>query len=270
MTDAGSAHSEDDGASGDGAGQGEPGVESASAPPAAAAHFFGDGLAVAVVYAELLVTAGVTRGLIGPRETGRIWQRHLLNSVAISPALPSRSLIVDIGSGAGLPGVAIAIARPDLRIHLVEPLHRRVTWLHEVVEQLDVADRVQIHHGRAEELVPVSADVVVSRAVAPLRRLLPWCARWCRPGGLVLSLKGERAYEESADVADDVVAWGLGETSVARFGEGVLTPPVVAVLCRRVSDRRDGPRRSQRLPPRGNERERTSHAGRHRPGGDRP
>ncbi|MCZ3385799.1 MAG: 16S rRNA (guanine(527)-N(7))-methyltransferase RsmG [Actinomycetia bacterium] len=244
--------------------------EDASRPPPVAGGLFGAGLAAAVQYAELLATMGVRRGVIGPREAGRIWSRHLLNSVAVVTALPQAGVVVDIGSGAGLPGVAIAIARPDLRIHLVEPLQRRVTWLQEVVDQLDLKTRVSIHHGRAEDLNPVPADVVVSRAVAPLGRLLPWCVRWCRPGGLVVAVKGERAAEELDGAVIDLVAWGLSEPSVARFGEGVLTPPVVAVLCQRLSEHRVGSGRPEGLPPKGTTRERTSHAGRYRPGRDRP
>lgn len=240
-------------------------VGSPGPPPASATEIFGPGLASAVEYARLLATDGMVQGVIGPREAGRIWERHLLNSAVLAAAMPSGAVVVDIGSGAGLPGIPIAIARPDVRVHLVEPLRRRVVWLRFVVEALALEDRVQILHGRAEELDPVPGDVVVSRAVAPLRRLLPWCARWCRVGGLVVALKGERAADELADVVDNVVAWGLGETSVARFGEGVLTQPALAVVCRRLADPGGGQRRTQKSPSRGQERERTSHAARHRP-----
>ena len=119
--------------------------------PARGARVFGARLALAERYAELLASAGVVRGLIGPREAGRIWTRHLLNCAAGRRAVPAGARVVDVGSGAGLPGLALAIRRPDLRVDLVEPLQRRVEFLTEAVAALDLGDRVRVLRGRAEE-----------------------------------------------------------------------------------------------------------------------
>jgi len=135
---------------------------------------------LAVAYAEALATDGVTRGLIGPREVPRLWERHLLNCAVVAEAIPDGSEVCDIGSGAGLPGLVLSIRRPDLRVTLVEPLLRRTTFLTEVAERLDltnvevVRDRAEALHGSRE------CSVVTSRAVAPLPRLwrgrCPWFA----------------------------------------------------------------------------------------------
>ena len=169
-----------------------------AAPPPAAAPLFGTGLDAAVRYAQILAGAGVERGLIGPREADRLWDRHLLNSVALAELLSPGEQIADIGSGAGLPGIPLALARPDLRVTLIEPLLRRSDFLREVIEDLDLD--VTVVRGRAEERDRAAgvgeADAVVSRAVASLDKLTKWSMPLLRPGGRMLAIKGERAEQE--------------------------------------------------------------------------
>lgn len=183
--------------------------------PAAAAQVFGDRLPIARAYVRMLGTDGVVRGLIGPREADRLWSRHVLNCAAPMELIPSGARIVDVGSGAGLPGVVLAIARPDCRVVLLEPLERRVRFLNEVVAQLGLTN-CRVVRARAQD-APADvrgADVVVSRAVAPLGRLAGWCAGIARPGGLVLALKGSTAHEELVRDAGDVAAAGLRNAGV--------------------------------------------------------
>ena len=131
-------------------------------------------------YVDILASDGVVRGLIGPREADRLWDRHILNSAALAGLVPSVTSVVDVGSGAGLPGIPLAVLRPDLRVTLLEPLLRRSVFLAEVVERLGLADRVEVVRGRAEEHDGAYA-VVTARAVAPLSRLITWCSHCGRP-----------------------------------------------------------------------------------------
>lgn len=198
-------------------------------PPAAAERVFGDRTDLAAAYAALLASAGVERGLIGPRETDRLWDRHLLNSAVLGEAVPAGSDVVDVGSGAGLPGIPLAIARPDLHVTLVEPLERRTVFLQEVVSALGL-DQVTVVRGRAEDHPAETADVVTSRAVAPLPRLMAWSLPLARAGGQVLALKGSRAGEEVASVPR--AAWGrsgAAEPEVLQVGGEVVDPPTTLV-----------------------------------------
>ncbi|WP_396118708.1 16S rRNA (guanine(527)-N(7))-methyltransferase RsmG [Dietzia sp. B32] len=166
--------------------------------PVAAADVFGDRLALAIRYVDFLGSAGLERGLMGPRERPRLWDRHVLNSAAAASQLERSESVVDIGSGAGLPGIPLALARPDLSITLVEPLLRRVTFLEEIINHLGID--VRVIRGRAEEKSVIAeageADVVTSRAVAPLAKLAGWSAPLLRVGGRMVALKGESALEE--------------------------------------------------------------------------
>jgi 16S rRNA (guanine527-N7)-methyltransferase len=165
-------------------------------PPPAAAAVFGERLPLAVRYAELLAGAGVERGLIGPREPVRLWERHLLNCAGVAELLAPGELVLDLGSGAGLPGLVLAVLREDVTIELVEPLLRRAIFLTEAVEELGLA-HVSVRRARGEELAgKVSADVVTARAVAPLDRLGGWALPLLRPGGRLLALKGDAADGE--------------------------------------------------------------------------
>lgn len=150
---------------------------------------------LAARYVDLLATTGVEWGLIGPRETDRLWERHVFNSAALSDLVASDARVVDVGSGAGLPGIPVALRRLDLRVTLLEPLLRRATFLTQVVEALDLTDRVRVVRERAEDHEE-AYDAVLSRALAPLPRLLGWCLPLTAQDGSVLALKGRTAADE--------------------------------------------------------------------------
>lgn len=174
-----------------------PVVDTAVPPPALAQVLFGARLPLALRYAQWLASAGVERGLIGPREAERLWPRHLLNCVAAAALIPRGSHVVDLGSGAGLPGIVLAIARPDLQITLVEPMQRRVAFLDEVRSDLSLVG-VETLRARADDLVSakLNADIVTARAVAPVDRLAMLAAPLLRAGGHLLAIKGSAAAAE--------------------------------------------------------------------------
>jgi 16S rRNA (guanine527-N7)-methyltransferase len=210
----------------------------------AARALFGDRLDRASAYADLLATDGVVRGLIGPREAPRIWDRHLLNCAAIAELIPQRASVVDVGSGAGLPGIVLAVARPDLTVTLVEPLARRTAFLAEVVTALDLDRTVTVVRARAEECVGrTPADVVTARAVAPLDRLTGWCLPLTALGGRLLALKGASAADEVAAHRDAIGRLGGATPVVRRCGVGLIDPPTTVVEI--VRERAVGPARSK-------------------------
>lgn len=173
-------------------------AESTPLPPPSVAQVFGERSDLAVKYVDFLGRAGLERGLMGPRERPRLWDRHVLNSAAAESHMGDGETVVDIGSGAGLPGIPLAVARPDLRIVLVEPLLRRVNFLEEIIGDLEID--VRVIRGRAEEKNVIAevgeADVVTSRAVAPLAKLAGWSAPLLREGGRMVALKGASAAQE--------------------------------------------------------------------------
>ena len=190
---------------------------------------FGERLPQAEAFAALLAHEGVVRGLIGPRETPRLWGRHLLNCAVLGDAVPEGAAVCDIGSGAGLPGLALAIARPDLSICLVEPLLRRTTFLEEAVERLGLRG-VEVVRGRAEELHGARTfDVVTSRAVAPLPKLARWSLPLVRQGGWFVAMKGSSAEEELAGARSLLARLGAGTREVRRLGVGVVDPPTTVI-----------------------------------------
>lgn len=201
-------------------------------PPPAAERVFGDRVDVARRYADLLAGPGVERGLIGPREVERLWDRHILNSAAVAELIDRGATVLDIGSGAGLPGIPIAIARPDLHVTLIEPMLRRTAFLEDAVAALAID--VAIVRGRAEEpgvrTTAGGADVVVSRAVASLDKLTRWSLPLLRPGGRMLALKGERADEEVAQGRRGMTVLGATDVRVVRCGESYSKPPVTVVI----------------------------------------
>lgn len=160
-----------------------------------AREVFGDNYPRAEQYVDILASRGVDWGLIGPGELDRLWPRHVLNSLAVSSLIAAGSRVVDVGSGAGLPGIPLAIHRPDLSITLLEPLLRRATFLTEAVAELGLSDRVTVVRGRAEEHRE-RYHVVTARAVAALPKLLTWCLDLVDTRGQVLALKGETAEDE--------------------------------------------------------------------------
>jgi 16S rRNA (guanine527-N7)-methyltransferase len=168
-----------------------------------------------------------------------MWERHVLNCAVVAPLVPDGARLVDVGSGAGLPGIPLALARPDARIVLVEPLARRVDWLREVIADLGVA--VEVERGRAEDDVVrrrwEGADVVTARAVAPLARLAGWCLPLLRPGGRLLAVKGASAADEVERDADAVRRAGGGVPTIERCGAGIIDPPSTVVVVERVAVR---------------------------------
>lgn len=185
-------------------------------------------------FASRLATAGVERGLIGPRELPRLWQRHLLNCAVAADVAPPGSTVLDIGSGAGLPGLVWALVRGDLMVTLVEPLQRRQVFLTEAVAELELGDRVQVVRARAEDLAgSVTADVVTSRAVAPWSKLGPWSLPLVAAGGMVAALKGASAEAELAESASVLRRAGAGRMQVLTFGADVLEHPTRVVVVRR-------------------------------------
>jgi 16S rRNA (guanine527-N7)-methyltransferase len=193
---------------------------------------FGPGLETAHRYAELLAGAGVERGLLGPREVDRVWDRHLLNSAVVGELLHPGERVIDIGSGAGLPGIPLAIARPDLEIVLLEPLLRRSGFLTEVVAELGLA--VEVVRGRAEEPWVRdqfgARDAAVSRAVAPLDKLTKWSMPLLRAGGRMVAIKGERAPDEVEAHRRVMAASGAVDVRVVTCGANYLRPPATVVV----------------------------------------
>lgn len=170
---------------------------------AVAASLFGPNTKAISQYVDILTSRGIDWGLIGPRERDRLWERHVLNSIALSPRIPGGASVVDVGSGAGLPGIPLAVLRPDLKVTLLEPLLRRVNFLELAVSELELSTRVDVVRGRAEEHRS-RYDIVTCRAVAPLPRLLGWCLPLVRPGGRLLALKGSSASDEVSKAKDEL------------------------------------------------------------------
>jgi 16S rRNA (guanine527-N7)-methyltransferase len=191
--------------------------------------FSSERLSLIEAYAASLATDGVVRGLIGPREAPRLWERHLLNCAVLAEVIPEGATVCDVGSGAGLPGMVLAIARPDLAVTLVEPLLRRSTYLTEVSEQLELST-VEVVRARADELHGKRRfDVVTSRAVAPLERLLGWSMPLVAPEGSLLAMKGSSISDEIADAAGVLARLGCTEPVVLELGADVISPQTFAV-----------------------------------------
>ena len=195
----------------------------------AAQVLFGDRLPLAERYVGHLATTGIERGLLGPREVPRLWNRHVLNCAVTAELFPANATVADVGSGAGLPGIAVAIARPDLSFTLIEPLERRVIWLREVVEDLELGN-VEVFRGRAEEAVgKVSATVVTARAVSALGGLAAMTIPILQGTGQLLAIKGRSAGEEVTKARKLIRKLGGRETTVLQVGEGLLEQPTTVV-----------------------------------------
>jgi 16S rRNA (guanine527-N7)-methyltransferase len=201
-------------------------------PPETAAGLFGDRFPLVRRYAAALATAGVERGLIGPREVDRLWERHLLNCAVLTERIGPAATLIDVGSGAGLPGIVLALARPDLSVTVLDPLARRVAFLTEVVSDLGLTG-VVVMRGRAEDpdvrrqLPP--ADVVTARAVASLDTLAGWCLPLLRVGGRLIAMKGASAVEEAHRSRPDVQRYGGTTIEVVQCGAAILAMPTTVV-----------------------------------------
>ena len=190
-------------------------------------------LPLAEQFADLLAREATVRGLIGPREVPRLWERHILNCAVVTDLIPEGSTVCDIGSGAGLPGIALAIRRPDLRVTLVEPLLRRTTFLDLATSTMELTN-VSVHRGRAEELHGEAVfDVVTSRAVAPMDRLTRWSMPLVTDGGLFLAMKGVSAQQELESAAQIIGRLGGADPRVLSVGGDWVTPPVTVVSIRK-------------------------------------
>jgi 16S rRNA (guanine527-N7)-methyltransferase len=179
-------------------------------------------------YADWLAAAGTIRGLIGPREVPRLWDRHILNSAVLAELLPMNTRIVDIGSGAGLPGLAVACVRPDLQVDLVDSQQRRTDFLNEVVADLGLNSRVRVTRGRAEDAAVIrtvgSSTFVTARAVAPLDRLVRWCLPLLVRGGTLLALKGESAEDELRQHQRLLDRLKVEVAGISECGAGIVQP----------------------------------------------
>ena len=212
-------------------------------PPPTAAEVFGATLPLAERYVRRLATDGVTRGLIGPREVPRLWVRHVLNSAAVAEAVPEGAHVADVGSGAGLPGIPLGLARPDLALTMVEPMARRVEFLEEAVDELTGDDggdpglSWRVVRGRAEDRAVAAAlgriDVVTARAVAPLPRLVGWCRGLMRPGTRLVALVGARALEELPGMVAELEAAGMRDVHPRAVGSSLGDAATTVVVMTR-------------------------------------
>ncbi len=212
-------------------------VESVAVPPTPnqAAAIFGDRLPLAERFVAILADTGIAHGLIGPREAPRLWDRHVLNCAVAHRLIPhslpgSRQRVADVGSGAGLPGLALAIARPDLEIHLIEPLTRRTGWLSGTIATLGI-DNAVVHTARAESMWDrLTVPYVTARAVSGIVQLAGWTLPLLAPGGSLLALKGSRAGSELADNRAALTQMGVVDAAVETVGEELAEPTTILRL----------------------------------------
>jgi 16S rRNA (guanine527-N7)-methyltransferase len=214
----------------------------------AAREIFGSAFPVAEAYATLLAGPGVQRGLLGPDEAGRLWERHLLNSAVVAELVSAPGRLVDLGSGAGLPGIVLAILLPQVEVILVEPMARRTAFLLECVRELRLTN-VEIRRARAEELAgKIQADVVTARAVAPLNRLALLASNLCRPGGVVLAIKGAAAAEELNRARPVLRRLRVTDARLVTAGAGRISAPTTVVTWTVPADQEGHWRSRSRLP----------------------
>lgn len=205
-----------------------PGAGQGAQSPAVDA-LFGERAGLARRYADHLAGTAVERGLVGPREVPRLWERHILNCAVVTELIPRDLRVADIGSGAGLPGLVVGTARPDLSVLLVEPLQRRVQWLTEVIADLQL-DNVSVVRGRAEELAgELSVDMAMARAVAGLAELAAWCLPLVRPSGHFLALKGRTAVDELRSSERALRQAGAAGWEILRVGGSLVAEPTTVV-----------------------------------------
>jgi 16S rRNA (guanine527-N7)-methyltransferase len=199
--------------------------------PAAAEAIFGSGIGQARDYATNLVLDADLLGLLGPREMPKLWTRHILNSAVVSELLLPGSKVADVGSGAGLPGIPMAIARPDVKFVLIEPMERRANWLEKQVQELELKN-VKVRRARAEEIEPHTFDVVTARAVSALPKLLRLTVPLLKPGGAVLALKGSKAQDEINDSLTLQKKLKIKSFDILYTGQDYLAEPTLVVVTR--------------------------------------
>jgi len=195
--------------------------------PAAAEMIFGDQIGKARSYFEALVRDGDLLGLLGPREMPKLWTRHILNSAVVADLVSPGQTVADVGSGAGLPGIPMALAQPQAHFTLIEPMERRSDWLKRVVQDLEL-NNIRVHRARAEEVSEVF-DVVTARAVSALPNLLRMCVPMTKHGGEVIALKGSKAAEEIQDAKKLQKKLGIASFEIVRVGGEFLTDPTLVV-----------------------------------------
>ena len=219
--------------------------------------FLGDAYAVLARFHGLLIDQGVVRGLLGPRESFRLWERHLLNSAAAAQFLPVDGRLIDLGSGAGLPGIVLAAMLPDVEVMLLEPMERRAEWLVEVAAQLRLPN-IEVRRGRAEELHgTLEVAAVTARAVAPMDRLGRWALPLLVRGGVLVALKGRRAVDEVDAARSELTRLGAGEPEIfeASTIAGVGSTTVVRVVRENVRGSSSAQTRARRGAARERERD---------------
>lgn len=213
-----------------------PGLSQLTAAPEVARELLGDRLGAMEHYAAILATRGVDHGLVGPREVPRLWERHIVNCALLANLIPPQARVIDVGSGAGLPGLVLAVARPDLVVELVEPLERRVRWLEAALTELGL-ESVSVHRGKAEAFWGVlSADIVTARAVARLCDLGAWCLPLVPVGGQLLAMKGASAAQEIEEDRDQLESAGAGQIELVTLGEGLVEVPTRVVRAVRIHE----------------------------------
>ena len=198
------------------------------AEPAAAVAIFGDQIDQARSFAQTLANDSDELGLLGPRELDKLWTRHILNSAVVAELVRPGDKVADVGSGAGLPGIPMAIARPDAEFVLIEPMERRSSWMLEVVEDLGLKN-VRVLRSRAEDVTEQDFDIVTARAVAALDKLLKMCVPLLKPGGALIALKGSKAAEEIANSKKLEKKLGISSFEILVCGEKFLPEPTSVV-----------------------------------------
>lgn len=198
------------------------------AEPAAAVAIYGDQIDQARSFAQTLANDSDELGLLGPRELDKLWSRHILNSAVVAELVRPGDKVADVGSGAGLPGIPMAIARPDAEFVLIEPMERRSSWMLEVVEDLGLKN-VRILRSRAEDVTEQDFDIVTARAVAALDKLLKMCVPLLKPGGALIALKGSKASEEIANSKKLEKKLGISSFEILVCGEKFLSEPTSVV-----------------------------------------
>ena len=198
------------------------------AEPAAAVVIFGDQIDQARSFAQTLANDSDELGLLGPRELDKLWSRHILNSAVVAELVSPGDKVADVGSGAGLPGIPMAIARPDADFVLIEPMERRSSWMLEVVQDLGLKN-VRVLRSRAEDVTEQDFDIVTARAVAALDKLLKMCVPLLKPGGALIALKGSKAAEEMANAKKLEKKLGISSFEILVCGEKFLAEPTSVV-----------------------------------------